>query len=98
MTFSEYVKFVIRGLNFVFSDVFPCRLTFVLPQKKLDAFALPEKNVLNEAEESEGLFPTIQKDERSALLFNSVNLTIPATNLVLKRKISEAKSNFQSFE
>ena len=69
-----------------------------MPQKKLDASVLPEKNVLNEAEESKGLFPTIQKDEKSALLFNSVNLIIPVTNLVLKKKISEVKNNFHSFE
>ena len=67
-------------------------------KSKLDASALPEKKVSNETEESEGLFPTIQKDEKSALLFNSVNLIILATNLVLKKKISEVKNNFQSFE
>ena len=58
---------------------------------------MPEKKVSNE-KESEGLFPTIQKDEKSALLFNSDNLIIPETNLVLKKKISEVKNNFQSFE
>ena len=42
----------------------------------MDASAMPEKKVSNE--KSEELFPTIQKDEVSALHFNSVNLIIPS--------------------
>ena len=34
---------------------------------------MPEKKVSNKTEESEGLLPNIQKDEKSALFFNSIN-------------------------
>ena len=74
MTFPEHVKFVIRGLKFVFSEFFPCRLKNWMPLQCL-------KKNSNEAEESEELFPTIQKDEKSALLSNSVNSIIPSNIL-----------------
>ena len=44
------------------------------------------KKVSNEAEESEGLFPTRQKDEESALLFNSVNSIITSSKFSFKEK------------
>ena len=45
---------------------------------------MPEKKVSKE--ESGGLFPTIQKDEKSALLFNSVNSIIPSNKFSFKEK------------
>ena len=54
-------------------NFFPCRLNVYLVTKKtknLDASAMLEK-VSNETEESEGLFPTIQKDEKG-LCFSTV--------------------------
>ena len=71
MTFSEHVKFVIRGLKFVFSE------SFSLQIKKMNTSAMPEKKNSNETEELEELFPIIQKDEKSALLSNSGNSIIP---------------------
>ena len=47
---------------------------------------MPKKKVSNETEELEGLFPTIQKDEESALFFNSVNSTIPSNKFSFKEK------------
>ena len=54
--------------------------------KKLDATAMLEKKVQNETEESEGLFPTIKKDEKGALFFNSVNSIIPSKKFTFKEK------------
>ena len=47
---------------------------------------MPGKKVSNETEESEGLFPTRQKDEESALLFNSVNSIITSSKFSFKEK------------
>ena len=47
---------------------------------------MPEKKVSNETEESKGLFPTIQKDEKSALFFNSVNSIISSNKFSFKEK------------
>ena len=45
-----------------------------------------EKKVPNKTEESEGLFPNIQKDEKSALFFNTVNSIIPSNKFSFKEK------------
>ena len=58
---AEYVKFLIRGLKFVFSHFFHCRLNFCFVTEITWKTGMPA-----ESEESEGLFPTIQKDEKIA--------------------------------
>ena len=45
-----------------------------------------KKEVSNETEESGGLFPTIQNNEKSALFFNSVNSIIPSKKFSFKEK------------
>ena len=52
----------------------------------MDATAILEKKVSNETEESEGLFSTIQKDEKNALVFNNVNSIIPSHKFNFKEK------------
>ena len=47
---------------------------------------MAEKKGSNETEESKGLFPTTQKDEKSALFFNSVNSVIPRNKFSFKEK------------
>ena len=47
---------------------------------------MPEKKVQNETEEQEGLFPTIQKDEKSVVFFNSVDSVIPSKKFSFKGK------------
>ena len=42
------------------------------------------KKVSNETEESKGLRPTIQKDEKSALFCNSVNSMISSSKFTFK--------------
>ena len=44
------------------------------------------KKVSKETEESEGLHPTIQKDEKSALFCNSVNSVISSSKFSFKEK------------
>ena len=44
------------------------------------------KKVSNETEESKGLRPTIQKDEKSALFCNSVNSVISSSKFSFKEK------------
>ena len=43
------------------------------------------KKVSNKTEQSEALFPAIQKDEESALFFNSSNSIIPSKKFNLKK-------------
>ena len=45
------------------------------------------KKVSSETEESKGLCPTIQKDEKSALFCNSANSVIPSSKFSFKEKI-----------
>ena len=47
---------------------------------------MPEKKVSNETKESEGFFPIIQNDEKSALFFNSVNSKISNNKFSFKEK------------
>ena len=56
------------------------------------------KKVSNKTEQSEALFPTIQKEEESALFFNSSNSIIPSKKFDLKKKLSEVNNIFQPFE
>ena len=64
---NEYFKSVIKGFKFVFSDFFPCRLKILLCNGNNLKNWIPLqylKKVSNETEESKGLCPTIQKDEK----------------------------------
>ena len=57
------------------------------------------KKVPNETEESKGLRPTIQKDEKSALFRNSVNSIISSIKFSFKeKKLSEVNNIIQLFE
>ena len=85
---TEYVKSVIRRLKFVFSYFFPLQIKLCHRSKLKNWMPLQwlKKKVSNEIEESEGLFPTIQKDEKSAFFFNSVNSIIPSKKFSFKEK------------
>ena len=87
---TEYAKSVIRRLKFVFSDFFPLQIKLLLCHRSKLKNWMPlqclKKKVSNETEESEGLLPTIQKDEKSALFFNSDNSTIPSKKFSFKEK------------
>ena len=58
----------------------PCRLNFCFATETTQKIGMPE-----ESEESEWLFPTIQKDEKS-LFPNSVSSIIPSNKCSFKEK------------
>ena len=64
---NEYFKSVIKGFKFVFSDFFSLQIKLLLCNgNNLKNWISLQylKKVSNETEESKGLCPTIQKDEK----------------------------------
>ena len=84
---TKYFKSVIKGFKFVFSDLFFLQIKLLLYNKNNLKNWMPLqylKKVSNETEESKGLRPTIQKDEKSALFCNSVNSVISSSKFSFK--------------
>ena len=74
---TEYFKSVITGFKFIFRDFFPLQIKLLLCNRNNLKNWMPLqylKKVSNETEESKGLRPTIQKDEKSALFCNSFDI------------------------
>ena len=84
LTFTGHFKSVIKGFNLFSVTFLPCRLNFCFATEITSLQYL--KKVSNEAEESKGLRPTIQKDEKSALFCNSVNSIISSSKFSFKEK------------
>ena len=73
----------------VFSDFFSLQIKILLCNRNNFKNWMPLqylKKVSNETEESKGLRPTIQKDEKSALFCNSVNSIISSSKSSFKEK------------
>ena len=86
---TEYFKSVITGFKFIFRDFFPLQIKLLLCNRNNLKNWMPLqylKKVSNETEESKGLRPTIQKDEKSALFCNSVNSIISSGKFSFKEK------------
>ena len=97
---NEYFKSAIKEFKFVFSDFFSLQIKLLLCNRnKFKKWMTLQylKKVSNETEESKGLRPTVQKDEKSALFCNSVNSIISKFSFK-EKKLSEVNNIFQFFE
>ena len=86
---TEYFKSVIKGFKFVFSDFFSLQIKPLLCNRIDLKNWIPLQylqKVSNEREEPRGLHPTIQKDEKSAFFYNSVNSIISSSKFSFKEK------------